>query len=93
MPMFLTDEAPPACTRVWRDEINKRPVPDALLVNVDDWDQYYRWLMRNDPRGPMTHGVTRGILFRGIDVIDDPGVPAGTCQRIGAVTQFVRHGL
>ena len=89
MPIYMTDEALPYCTRVWRDEVNKWPVPEALLVNVHDWDAYHGWLIRNDPRGPMSRGC--GILFKGVDVIDSPDVPSGTCRRIGAVTQFVRH--
>lgn len=90
--MYLTDEAPPDACRVWRDTMNAGPLPDSLLVNVDDWDAYYGWLRRNDPRGPMTSGVLRGILFRGVDVIEHPDVKPGECRRGGAVTQFIRHG-
>lgn len=90
--IYLTDEAPPAITRVWRDTMNAaHPFPESLRVAVADFDAYHGWLMRNDPRGPMTRGITRGILFKGIDVIDDPSVPEGECRLGGAICQFARH--
>lgn len=89
-PLYYTDEPLPEACAVWRRTLNDvRHHADSLLVNVDDWDAYYWWLRRNDPRGPMTSGVLRGVLFRGVECIEHPDVQQGECRIGGAVCQLV----